>query len=269
MDVSGKRDRLERIVGELGGAVVAFSGGVDSSLLLATCRDVLGPATLAVTSRSPVHPAREVQRACGIAAELGVEHLLVDSREMEDPDFVKNPPDRCYHCKLELFGVLWEVARERGIPHVVEGSNAGDPAGHRPGIAAARELGVRAPLLEAGLRKDEIRTLARAAGLSCWDRPASGCLATRIPHGDPVVPEVLESVDRAEQALAGMGYAGTRVRAHGAVARLELAEADIDRCLDRRERERVVEAVRGAGFGYVALDLEGYRCGSLDAVIED
>ena len=270
-----KHLRLEERLSAAGRLLVAFSGGVDSTYLLAVAQEVLGggaasakpPAVLAVTVVTPAHPAAERQRATELAARLGVAHRTVDASDLTRDAFTRNAPDRCYHCKRALFGLLGELAAAEGR-QVVEGSNQDDvDHDYRPGLRALRELGVGSPLLEVGLTKSEIRLLSRALGLPTADLPAAACLASRIPYGEPITEEKLRRVDRAEQAVRDLGIRQVRVREHGAVARLEVAPADFPILLQPETRGTLTAAVRQAGYQYVALDLEGYRTGALNEVL--
>ncbi|MEW6545424.1 MAG: ATP-dependent sacrificial sulfur transferase LarE [Bacillota bacterium] len=260
-----KHEHLRRILSEIPGAVVAFSGGVDSTYLLYVAREVLGQRLLAVTASSEIHPEDEVERARELAGAMGVLHLVVRTRELELPAFSSNPPDRCYHCKRALLSLLWDVARDRGLACVLEGSNASDVLEYRPGARAIAELGVRSPLQEAGLTKSEIRQLSREAGLPTWDLPPMACLATRFPYHTAITRAGLEAVAQAERSLRTLGLRLVRVRHHGTVARIEVAPGEIGAVL--AAREEVVRAVKGVGYAYVALDLQGYRSGSMDEVL--
>ncbi len=266
------RKRYDELVSHLSGfgsALVAFSGGVDSSLLVCAGKDALGPRVVAATSRSKTHPEHELKQASLIAELLGVEHVLVDTSEMQSSSFTANAPDRCYHCKREMFSVLAGLARSRGLAHVLEGSNLDDLGDRRPGRKAVAELLVRSPYMDLAMGKQEIREMAKDAGLPNWDRPAMACLATRIPCGEPITAKRLARVGRAEQALFSMGYRGFRVRDHGDVARIEIQDPDFVRLVDRDERERITMAVREAGFRYVSLDLAGYRTGSMNELLDE
>lgn len=259
-----KYGSLLRWFRELGSCAVMFSGGVDSAFLLAAAVEALGEDALAVTGRSALHPAAELEDATRIARMLGARHVVVETREMEDPAFTANPPERCGLCKAGIARMAWEVARREGVGAVVDGNNADDVGDYRPGMAAARAAGVRSPLLELGFAKAEIRELSRKLGLPDWDKPAAACLASRIPYGEEITAKRLARIERAERALGQMGLGQLRVRDHGSVARIELEPERIDIAADRDRRAAIVEAVVSAGYRYAALDLAGYRMGSLN-----
>lgn len=259
--------RLREIVASQGSALVAFSGGVDSALVLKVAVDVLGARAVALTAISPSVAPREREAARRIAAEIGAAHVLVQSSELDHPDYARNPEGRCYFCKTELYDLCRAAARERGLATVLDGFNADDATGHRPGRRAGEEHGVVSPLLLAGLHKPEIRAWSRALGLSTWDKPQLACLASRIPHGTPITEERLVQVARAEESLADLGLSVLRVRHHGDVARLELGEVELARVLaDAQLRAGAVAAVKAAGYRFVALDLEPFRSGRLSDV---
>ncbi len=263
-----KRDRLVALLREMDGVVVAFSGGVDSSFLYAVAVEALGDRALGVTAVSETYPEGERRQAAALASALGGRHRFIVSEELDLPAFSKNPPDRCYFCKKELFSKLWEAARQEGFAHVVDGTNADDRSDHRPGRRAARELGVRSPLEEVGLTKEEIRELSRRMGLPTWDKPAMACLSSRFPYGTPITRENVARVGRAEEALRGLGLRVLRLRHHGDVARLEVGPEEFGRVTGDLRTE-VVRIVRAAGYAYVAVDLEGYRTGSLNEILPE
>jgi uncharacterized protein len=241
--------------------VVGFSGGVDSTFLLAVAVRCLGDGVLAATGLSPSLAAAERDEAARLAHALRANHRTIETGEMERPGYVANAPDRCYFCKSDLFERLAALARAEGYAWVADGSNLDDTGDLRPGREAAKQLGVRSPLIESGMTKRDIRELSRALGLPTADKPAMACLASRIPHGTPVTIERLSQVERAEAALRALGFADVRVRHHEAIARIELPPADRHRCLDPAVADEVVRRVKAAGYQFVVLDLEGYRPG--------
>ena len=264
-----KRAKLASILKEMGSVLVAFSGGVDSSFLLAAAVDALGEKVVAATARSELYPQSELEQACDIAEKLGARHIVFASDELDAPGFADNPPDRCYFCKGELFSKLREIAAKEDISWVVHAAQVDDLSDHRPGFRAADELGVRAPLIEAGLTKDDIRAISKQWGLETWDKPAMACLASRFPYGDRITADKLHQVAAAEQTLRGMGFRQFRVRHHGQVARIELPIAQLPKLLEESRRAQVVGDFRALGFVYVALDLAGYRSGSMNEVLGD
>lgn len=257
-----KLERLRARLRELGSLCIGYSGGVDSVFLAVTAVDELGSgAVLAVTGLGPAYPEvqRDTAREC--ARRFGIPHLEVETREMEEEGYVSNPVDRCYHCKTELWGRLASIARERGLEAVASGANADDRGDYRPGMTAAREHGVVSPLLEAGLGKDDIRRLSRVRGLPTWDRPASPCLASRIPHGLPVTAARLREVERVEAVLRERGYREFRARHHGDAIRLEFAPAELEQAL--RRTDELTDSVAAVTPRRLLVDVEGYRRGSL------
>ncbi|HEB71782.1 MAG TPA: ATP-dependent sacrificial sulfur transferase LarE [Nitrospirae bacterium] len=262
-----KRRKLESALKELGSVVIAFSGGVDSAFLTKVAADTLssnGGRALAVTAKSGSLPKRELDEAIELARLIGIKHRVIESDEMSVEGYVSNPPDRCYYCKSELFGKLTAIANDEGFNAVLDGANADDMAGHRPGSKAADEMKVRSLLREAGLTKKEIRVLSRGLGLPTWDKPAFACLASRFPYGEAITDDKLAMVERSEQILAEQGFTQFRVRYHGDVARIELNQAEISKAVKPEVAEQINTAFTRIGFKYVAVDIIGYRTGSMN-----
>lgn len=264
MDLPAKQSLLRRCLAQYAALGVAFSGGVDSTLLLASAQRVLGDRVVAFTGISPLHPSGEKEQALEMARRLGVRHILFETRELTDPRFTANTPERCYHCKVGLFEAMRREAEILGIGALAHGANVDDLSDYRPGFKAAKELDIAAPLIDAGLRKTEIRQLARSMGLPNWQRPAMACLASRIPYGTPIETGLLGRIDQAEKALHGMGIAPCRVRHHGTLARIEVDPGQVARLAEDALRGRVVAALRALGYSHVCVDLEGYTAGKMN-----
>lgn len=262
--LAGLRQRLA----ELDSLLVAYSGGVDSSFLLKVAADALGDRVLAVTAVSPSYPAGELEAAQGLASQMPARHVVVQTHEVESEDYLANPANRCYFCKVELWDTLAPIAAEHGLSHLADGFNADDATDVRPGAKAAREHGVLSPLLDAGMTKLDIRLLSRELGLPTWDKPAMACLSSRVPYGERISTEKLERIDRAESLLRELGFHQVRVRHHESLARIELAPEEMPRFFADDLLPSVTRRFKELGFKFVTLDLEGYRMGSLNQVLK-
>jgi uncharacterized protein len=266
-DLPGKHARLRGLIEDYGSALVCFSGGVDSTLLLRVAHDVLGPRCVGLTAVSITMAQSERAAAVELAQLIGARLEVVESHELERPGFAQNPTDRCYHCKAELLEIAGPRAQELGLEAILLGTNLDDLGDHRPGLAAADQRGARHPMVEAGLTKKDVRSLSRELGLPTWDKPQLACLSSRFPYGTEITPARLRQVDGFEDGLRGLGFRQLRVRYHGEVARLELETDSLPRALEPGVREAIVALGRRHGFTFVALDLAGFASGSLNQLI--
>jgi pyridinium-3,5-biscarboxylic acid mononucleotide sulfurtransferase len=262
--VKEKIATLNSIIESIGSAAIAYSGGVDSAFLLKCAHDLLGDRVIAVTVSSPLLSSGEIEEAAAYASAEGARHVIVPADPFGNERLMANPPERCYLCKLDIFRTIMAYAASASLPRVVEGSHADDRADDRPGMRALAELDIRSPLREAGLTKDEIRRAAKERGVPAWDRPANPCLATRIPTGTPITRERLDAIDRAERVLHDLGLRDVRVRHHGDIARIEVPRESMALFLDGAVSARIAAALKSLGFRHIALDIEGYRSGSMN-----
>lgn len=262
-----KLKKLRETLSGIDKAIVAFSGGVDSAFLLNIAHDVMGDRVTAITSESPIHPSIDLEDAKKIAAQIGVKHLIIRTREMAKEDFLENPPHRCYICKLTIFSAIQQIASTQGIHVILDGSNSDDDDDYRPGMQALKELGIRSPLKEVGLTKEEIRQLSQRLHLHTWDKPAMACLASRIPYGSRITIDKLKRIDKAENYLRDQGFKEVRVRDHEGLARIEVSPNRIGLLIKTSTLEPLVRTLKSYGYQYVTIDMEGYRTGSLNEAI--
>jgi uncharacterized protein len=265
--IQRKLDNLKSIIKGTGGAVVAFSGGVDSTLLLKVAHEVLGDKIIAVTANSETYPKRELEEAKQFAQNNGIRHIVIETLELEIAGFADNPPDRCFYCKHELFSKLTDIAKNNGLEYVFDGSNYDDRNDHRPGMRAAKQLGVVSPLKQAELSKDEIREISKELGLNTWNKPSFACLSSRFPYGTRITPEKLVVIGEAEDFIRDLGFQELRVRHHDTIARIEVAKADLPRIV--AYADQISEKLKALGFLYVTLELAGYKTGSMNYTLPD
>jgi len=269
MNLSDKQAQLEAILSAMESVVVAYSGGVDSALLLAVASKVLGSRVIAATGESDSLPAREMEQAKGLAVDLGVEHKIIPTQEMNSENYLANPQNRCYHCKTELYGQLKTLANNLKFKNIVNGINLDDMGDYRPGILAAKEADVFSPLRDAGFNKQDVRDLARLIDLPVWGKPAAACLSSRVPFGQPITPKKLNMIEKAEDYLISFNFSQVRVRHHGDIARIELPPEEIPRFFSEEISKKIGLKFKELGFKFVTIDIEGYRTGSFNPSISN
>jgi uncharacterized protein len=263
-----KYEKLKNILQEMGGALVAFSGGVDSTFLLKTAHEVLGKNVLAIIASSETYPRQEREEAIRLAKKFNIRYKVIETKELESSDFANNTPERCYFCKKELFSKLKDIADAEGIPYILDGSNYEDEADFRPGMKAGKELGIRSPLREVRLEKSEIRELSKRAGLPTWNKPSLACLSTRFPYYTKIETENLKRVAQAEEFLRKLGFGQVRVRHHGQIARIEIEPFEFPKIIEKKVREAVIKNFKKFGYVYIAVDLAGFRSGSMNEPLD-
>jgi len=262
-----KYEKLKNILREMGGVLVAFSGGVDSTFLLKTAHEVLGKNVLAVIASSETYPPKEREEAIRLAQKFNIRYRVIETKELENSDFANNPPQRCYFCKKELFSKLKDIAEAEGIPYILDGSNYEDTSDFRPGAKAAEELGIRSPLKEAHLGKSEIRQLSKRSSLPTWNKPSLACLSSRFPYYTKIESKNLKQVAQAEEFLRKLGFVQVRVRHHGQIARIEIEPPEFPKITDKKVREAIIKNFKKLGYIYIALDLAGFRSGSMNEAL--
>lgn len=267
MEKREKLHKLKDILRDMESVVIGFSGGVDSTFLLKVAKEVLEDRVLAVTASSYMFSQREFKEAMDFAKDIEANHIVLKIEKLENEEIAKNPKDRCYHCKKELFSKILDMAREKGYKYVVDGANSDDMGDYRPGMTAARELGIRSPLLEAGFTKEDIRALSREMNLQTWDKPSYACLASRIPYGQEITKEKLRMVEESEQFLLDLGLRQVRIRHHGDIARIEVSPGEMEKLFSLDMMDRIGNRLKEIGFSYASLDLKGYRTGSMNEVL--